>query len=100
MKIRSLALISLVASALTACSVSIGTPKVEEADLEKSVKDSLTEKVGQEPDTINCPGDLTGKEGATMRCTLTAGGDTLGVTLTVTSVEDDTVKYDIAVDQS
>jgi hypothetical protein len=100
MKIRSLALLSLLVTALTACSVSIGTPKVGEADLERSVKDSLTEKVGQEPDAIDCPGDLTGKEGTTMRCTLTAGGDTLGVMLTVTSVDGDTVKYDIAVDQS
>ncbi|WP_280263957.1 DUF4333 domain-containing protein [Nocardia abscessus] len=99
MKIRSVALLSLLAAALTACSVSVGTPKVQEADLEKSVKDSLTEKVGQEPDSIDCPGDLTGKEGATMRCTLTAGADTLGVTLTVTSVEGDTVKYDIEVEQ-
>ncbi|WP_063021058.1 DUF4333 domain-containing protein [Nocardia niwae] len=99
-KTRSLALLSLLAAALTACSVSIGTPKVQEADLEKSVKDSLTEKVGQEPDAIDCPGDLTGKEGTTMRCTLTAGEDTLGVTLTVTSVEGETVEYDIAVDQS
>ncbi|MGK8512362.1 DUF4333 domain-containing protein [Nocardia asiatica] len=47
----------------------------------------------------HCPGDLTGKEGTTMRCTLTAGADTLNVKLTVTSVEGDTVKYDIAVEE-
>ncbi|WP_040780283.1 DUF4333 domain-containing protein [Nocardia pneumoniae] len=100
MKIRNLALLSLLAAALTACSVSIGTARVAEADLEKSVKDTLTQKAGQEPDAIDCPGDLTGKTGTTMRCTLTAGADNLGVTLTVTSVEGDTVNYDIEVDQS
>ncbi|MFE7741076.1 DUF4333 domain-containing protein [Nocardia sp. NPDC057455] len=99
MKIRSLALLSLLVTALTACSVSIGTPKVEEAELEKSVKDSLNEKVGQEPDAVDCPSDLNGKEGTTMRCSLTAGGDRLDVILTVTSVDGDTIKYDIAVDQ-
>ncbi|UAK35808.1 DUF4333 domain-containing protein [Nocardia asteroides] len=40
----------------------------------KSVEDSLTEKVGQEPDAIDCPRGDTGKKGTTTRCTLTAGG--------------------------
>lgn len=33
-----------------------------------------------------------------MRCELTAGSDTLGLTVTVTSVEDTTVNFDIEVD--
>ncbi|WP_054814149.1 DUF4333 domain-containing protein [Nocardia arizonensis] len=93
--------VPLLACALTACSFSIGTdPKIKEVDLEKSVKQTLTEKVGQEPDSIDCPGDLTGKVGTTMRCTLSAGGDQLGLTVTVTSVQDDTVNYDVEVDQN
>ncbi|MEU2252099.1 DUF4333 domain-containing protein [Nocardia xishanensis] len=82
------------------CSVEIGstTPEVKESELEKSVKQTLTEQVGQTPDAIDCPGDLAGKVGTTMRCTLAAGGDTLGLTVTVTSVEGDTVNYDVAVD--
>ncbi|NNH71091.1 hypothetical protein HLB23_14655 [Nocardia uniformis] len=35
-----------------------------------------------------------------MRCTLTAGGDTLGLTVTVTSVDGDNVKYDVEVDET
>ncbi|UGT63470.1 DUF4333 domain-containing protein [Nocardia asteroides] len=86
--------------ALSACSVSIGgDPKIDEADLEKSVSQTLAEEVGQTPDSIDCPGDLTGKVGTTMRCTLNAGGDTIGLTVTVTSVEGDTVNYDVQVDQ-
>ncbi|WP_307644745.1 DUF4333 domain-containing protein [Nocardia uniformis] len=42
----------------------------------------------------------TGKVGTTMRCTLTAGGDTLGLTVTVTSVDGDNVKYDVEVDET
>ncbi|MFC8045651.1 DUF4333 domain-containing protein [Nocardia sp. NPDC057353] len=86
--------------ALSACSVSIGgDPKIAEADLENSVQQTLAEEVGQTPDAIDCPGDLNGSVGTTMRCTLTAGGDTLGLTVTVTSVEGDTVNYDVQVDQ-
>ncbi|MBF6165883.1 DUF4333 domain-containing protein [Streptomyces gardneri] len=70
----SLALLSLLVAVRTACSVSVGTPKVQQADLGKSVEDSLTEKVGQEPDAIDCPRGDTGEKGTTTRCTLTAGG--------------------------
>ncbi|MGN2637079.1 DUF4333 domain-containing protein [Nocardia takedensis] len=99
-KLAAIAL-PLLACALTACSVSIGSdPKIDESELEKSVKQTLTEKVGQEPDSIDCPGDLDGKVGTTMRCTLTEGGDQLGLTVTVTSVQDDTVNYDVQVDQN
>lgn len=42
------------------------------------------EEVGQRPDKINCRGDLAGKVGETMRCTLSAGTDEIGLTVTVT----------------
>lgn len=85
--------------ALTGCSVEIGgDPKIAESDLEESVQQTLAEQVGQTPDAIDCPDDLQGTVGQTMRCTLTAGGETLGLTVTVTSVEGDTVNYDVEVD--
>ncbi|GAB3410793.1 DUF4333 domain-containing protein [Flindersiella endophytica] len=98
MKTRMLALASLLAlgAAVAGCS---GDPTLKEADLEKSVKDTLAKQVGQTPDSIDCPGDLTGKTGTTMRCTLKAGGDELGLTVTVTGVEGSTVKYDVKVDE-
>jgi uncharacterized protein DUF4333 len=97
-KTRLLALASLFALGVAAAGCS-GDPVLKEADLEKSVKDTLAKQVGQTPDSIDCPGDLTGKTGTTMRCTLKAGGDELGLTVTVTGVEGSTVKYDVKVDE-
>lgn len=45
---------------------------------------SILEEVGQRHDKIDCPGDLAGK---TMRRTLSAGTDEIGLTVTVTEVE-------------
>lgn len=97
-KTRMLALASLFALgvAVTSCA---GDPTLKEADLENSVKETLAKQVGQTPDSIDCPGDLTGKTGTTMHCTLKAGGDELGLTVTVTGVEGSTVKYDVKVDE-
>jgi hypothetical protein len=48
--------------------------------------------------SVSCPDNLKGTVGATLRCELTDGGSTYGVTVTVTSVEGGVVKYDIKVD--
>ena len=71
---------------------------VDEIALEKRVATLLEQQVGQKPDNIDCPGDLTGKVGETMECTLTAGADQLGVTVTVTAVNESTVDFDIEVE--
>ncbi|MCW2835711.1 MAG: hypothetical protein JWN68_3664 [Nocardioides sp.] len=80
--------------ALTACGANV----VEQADVEKSVSDVLTEQVGTAPDAIDCPGDLEAEVGKTMRCTLTAGEDELGLTVTVTEVDGTDINYDVEVD--
>ena len=72
---------------------------VDEAALEDEVKRQLTETVGQAPDDIDCPGDLAGEVDQEIRCTLTAGEDEVGVTVTVTGVEGDQVDFDIEVDE-
>ncbi|WP_437114568.1 DUF4333 domain-containing protein [Streptomyces glaucescens] len=47
------------------------------------------------------PGDLVGKVGTTTRCTLTAGdGSSLGVTVTVSSVDGDRIDFDIEADET
>ena len=85
----------------TACSVSIGSGgSLDEADLEKQVSNSLEKQFGQKPDKIDCPGDLKAKKDTTMRCTLTAGADELGLTVTVTEVKGSRVNFDIEVDES
>lgn len=80
---------------LSACSG--GVPQ---ADVEQQVSDALAETVGQTPDSVDCPGDLPAEVGAEMRCTLTAGGESIGLTVTVTEVDGNEVNFDIAVDEA
>ena len=75
------------------------TPAVKQAELEDKISSILEAKVGTAPDDISCPGDLEGAKGTTMRCTLTAGADRLGVSVTVTSVDGRTVNFDAEVDE-
>lgn len=77
---------------------SSGGSSVSQEEVEEQVATQLEAEVGQAPDDISCPGDLPAEEGETMECTLTAGSDELGVTLTVTEVDDGDVKFDIEVD--
>ncbi len=80
---------------LTGCS---GTVVVEADDVASQVSDQLEAEVGQRPDSVDCPEDLQGEVGATTRCELTAGAETLGVLVTVTAVDGDVVSFDIEVD--
>lgn len=87
---------------LTGCSGEIsvgGDPSVDQEELEREVSAQLEETVGRAPDAIKCPGDLEATEGTQMRCVLAAGGDELGVTVTVTGVDGNDVDFDISVDE-
>ncbi|GGK41324.1 DUF4333 domain-containing protein [Nocardia camponoti] len=86
--------------AVAGCSFEIGGAKVNEADLERSVSETLSTKIGTPVSEVDCPGDLSGKVGTTMRCTITVDGEQLGTNVTVTAVDGDIVNYDIAVDPS
>lgn len=76
----------------------------EEAKLPKdkvanTVAEKLAAQTGQPKPDVTCPKDLVGKVGTTMRCKLTASdGSSLGVTVKVTSVDGDDIKYDIKAD--
>lgn len=70
---------------------------MSKSEVEKQISAKLTEKVGQSPDSITCPKDLEAKVGTKMTCTLTKGGESLPVYVTVTSVEGTTVHFDIEV---
>jgi hypothetical protein len=96
-RLLSPVLLAVALLALGGCGDS--TPTVKQDTLEKEVSSQLEKQVGQAPDDISCPGDLEGKVGTEMRCTLTAGEDELGVAVTVTSVDGDDVKFDIQVDE-
>jgi hypothetical protein len=92
-------LVPVVALAALAVGCS-STPTVDQSDLEGEVSAQLEQEVGTAPDDVSCPGDLTGEVGETMRCTLTAGEDELGLTVEVTEVDGEDVGFDIQVDEA
>jgi hypothetical protein len=75
---------------------------VEQAVLEKQTTDSLERSVGKRPDKVVCPGDLADPQpGSTMRCKIVQNdGTSIGVTVTITSVDGANVKFDVEVDQT
>lgn len=84
--------------ALPALAGCMGGTAVAQADVEEQVSSALEEQIGQAPDKVTCPGDLEGEVGTEMRCELEAQGETIGLTVTVTSVESNNVEFDIQVD--
>ncbi|MEV1084998.1 DUF4333 domain-containing protein [Streptomyces sp. NPDC050211] len=73
---------------------------VHKARVAQTISDKLTADVGKRPDRVTCPEHLPARVGATIRCELTAGTDTLGVTVTATSVTGSNVNYNFKVDDS
>ena len=81
---------------LAAC----GTSVVTAEDTAAKAEEALEEEIGVRQD-VSCPDDLEAEEGAETRCLLTTAGEDptqFGVTVTVTSVEGNTVNFDIQVD--
>ncbi|MEH3033215.1 MAG: DUF4333 domain-containing protein [Aeromicrobium erythreum] len=98
---RRLPLLIVPLVAVAACSFSAGTTKSVDGDtVAEKVKTQLTKQVGTAPDSVECPDDLKAEKGATTRCTLTAAGDTYGVTVTTTSAEGRDVRFSIKVDDT
>lgn len=87
-----------IAAALVALAGCSGTSKMSQSEAESQISSALEDQVGQAPDDVTCPGDISAEVGETMRCELTAGGDTYGLTMEITSVEGDKAKFDIEVD--
>ncbi|GAB2503052.1 DUF4333 domain-containing protein [Nocardiopsis aegyptia] len=85
----------------TGCSFSIGGPGVIAADeVAQRASEMLTEETGQAPDDLTCAEDLPAEEGAQIRCELTAGEDTLGVTVTVIWADGSDADLDVLVDDA
>jgi hypothetical protein len=81
---------------LAACGGAVVTAE----ETAEKAEDALEEQLGVRQD-VSCPDDLDAEEGAQTRCVLTTAGDDptqFGVTVTVTSVDGDTVHFDIDVD--
>ncbi|UUU26335.1 DUF4333 domain-containing protein [Streptomyces sp. DSM 40750] len=73
---------------------------VHKARVAQTIADKLAADTGKRPDRVTCPEHLPARVGATIRCELTAGSDTLGVTVTATSVNGKRVNYNFKVDDS
>jgi hypothetical protein len=71
---------------------------VDKKDVAQQISDQVEQQNGKRPDSVSCPDNLKGVQGATLRCTLVDAGQTYGVNVTVTSVEGSDVKFDIKVD--
>ncbi|MFC9085245.1 DUF4333 domain-containing protein [Nocardiopsis dassonvillei] len=84
----------------TGCSFQFGTGAVDAGQVAERSSEMLAEQVGQTPDDFTCPEDLPAEVGAEIRCELTAGGQTLGVTVTTTSVDGGDVQWDVEVDDA
>ncbi|WP_203183262.1 DUF4333 domain-containing protein [Streptomyces pratensis] len=90
---------------LTGCSASVSAGKSDpELSSDKpatSLAAKLAATTGRPKPDITCPEDLAGKAGTETRCTLTADdGSTLGVTVTVTSVDGRQIHHDFQADQT
>lgn len=91
------------AIALAGCSASVtvddpADQAIPQATVEDAIADSLEKEVGQRPDAVDCPGELSAKQGETIRCELQAGADRLGVTATVSSASVKDGKLDFKLD--
>ncbi|TLS46902.1 DUF4333 domain-containing protein [Streptomyces montanus] len=73
---------------------------VHKARVAQTISDKLAANTGKRPDRVTCPEHLPARVGATIRCRLTAGSDTLGVTVTAISVNGNQVNYNFKVDDS
>jgi hypothetical protein len=99
MRVRFVVPLACGALLAAGCSVSIGGTTVSKSKLERKVADRLEAKVGQRPKAIICPGDLKAEKGTKMRCQLEADdGSKIGLTVTVTSVQGNDVRFNIKVD--
>ncbi|SPM37964.1 Mycobacterium numidiamassiliense ORFan, partial [Mycobacterium numidiamassiliense] len=74
---------------------------VETVDKDKVagvISNKVTPLLGVTPDSVTCPDNLKGVEGATLRCQVNTAGKTYGATVTVTNVDAGDVSFDILLD--
>jgi hypothetical protein len=71
---------------------------VDKDQVASVISDKLTQQVGKKPDSVTCPDNLKGVEGATLRCQLTDNGEKYGISVTVTNVDAGDVNFDFKVD--
>jgi hypothetical protein len=87
---------------VSGCSASVSVtkddPSITKESLQSGISDVLQQKVGQRPDSVECPGPIKAKAGETARCVLSAGNVRCGLTATVNSYADGKANYSVQVD--
>jgi hypothetical protein len=68
-------------------------PILDKAQVESSLLDQLATQLGNRPDSATCTGDLEGKVGNSITCTVVAGSETQDFALTVTGVNGDRIDF-------
>jgi hypothetical protein len=68
-------------------------PVLDKAQVESSLLDQLASQLGSRPDSATCTGDLEGKVGNSITCTVVAGSETQDFALTVTDVDGDRINF-------
>jgi hypothetical protein len=71
-------------------------PLLTKEEVASSLLDEFERQLGRRPDSARCSGNLEGKAGNTVDCTIVTGSDTASYTLTVTTVTGGSIKYSYA----
>lgn len=71
-------------------------PVLTNAEVAGSLLEEFERQSGRRPDSAQCAGNLEGKAGNTVECTVVTGQDTASYTLTVTTVSGGSINYSYA----
>lgn len=74
----------------------VASATVSAADLQQWLATQLSTPPNPPPDSVVCPADLDTVVGASITCAVTRGDETRGVTITVDSVDNDTIGFSLA----
>jgi hypothetical protein len=71
-------------------------PVLTKEEVASSLRDEFERQLGRRPDSAHCAGNLEGKVGNTVDCTVVSGEDIRSFTLTVTTVSGGSINYSYA----
>jgi hypothetical protein len=71
-------------------------PVLTKDEVASSLLDDFERQLGRRPDSAQCTGNLEGRPGNTVDCTVVTGSATAALTLTVTTVSGGSIKYSYA----
>jgi hypothetical protein len=71
-------------------------PVLTKEEVASSLLDEFERQLGRRPDSAQCAGNLEGKAGNTVDCTVVSGEDIRSFTLTVTTVSGGSINYSYA----